>query len=176
MTIQDLLDDLGISKGAFYHYFDSKPALLDAFIERAVDAYETMLAPIAAEGDRPPLDRLRRAFVVLAGGRMGDRAFLEALRVLGVRVEGRRSGVGAAGVVSGIPGRARSACTKKFSYRFLGLSHASDRACPRRRRLLAPPVSSRRRFTLVGAATVRPPRPASHRSTSSAGPSIAEAF
>ena len=24
MTIQDILDELGISKGAFYHYFDSK--------------------------------------------------------------------------------------------------------------------------------------------------------
>ena len=28
MAIQDILDELLISKGAFYHYFDSKPALL----------------------------------------------------------------------------------------------------------------------------------------------------
>ena len=34
MTIQDILDDLQISKGAFYHYFDSKQALLEALIER----------------------------------------------------------------------------------------------------------------------------------------------
>jgi AcrR family transcriptional regulator len=29
MTIQDILDELQISKGAFYHYFDSKGALLE---------------------------------------------------------------------------------------------------------------------------------------------------
>ncbi len=33
MTIQDILSDLQISKGAFYHYFDSKQALLEAIIE-----------------------------------------------------------------------------------------------------------------------------------------------
>jgi AcrR family transcriptional regulator len=82
MTIQDLLDDLGISKGAFYHYFDSKPALLDAFIDRAIGAYERQLAPIATAGDRPPLDRLRQAMVVLTGARICDSAFLAALRVL----------------------------------------------------------------------------------------------
>jgi len=37
MTIQDLLDELQISKGAFYHYFGSKQALLEAIIERIVD-------------------------------------------------------------------------------------------------------------------------------------------
>ncbi|HYX49339.1 MAG TPA: helix-turn-helix domain-containing protein, partial [Ktedonobacteraceae bacterium] len=34
MTIQDMLDDLQISKGAFYHYFDSKQAVLEAVVER----------------------------------------------------------------------------------------------------------------------------------------------
>ena len=34
MTIQDILDDLHLSKGAFYHYFDSKQSLLEALIER----------------------------------------------------------------------------------------------------------------------------------------------
>src|SRR5665647_2543286 len=34
MTVQDILDGLQISKGAFYHYFGSKPALLEALIER----------------------------------------------------------------------------------------------------------------------------------------------
>jgi AcrR family transcriptional regulator len=38
MSIQDLLDDVGASRGAFYHYFDSKQALLEAVIERMGDA------------------------------------------------------------------------------------------------------------------------------------------
>jgi len=36
MSIQDVLDELKISKGAFYHYFDSKGDLLEALIERMV--------------------------------------------------------------------------------------------------------------------------------------------
>src|SRR5437588_10574837 len=38
MSVQDLLDDLGASRGAFYHYFDSKQALLEAVLDRMVDA------------------------------------------------------------------------------------------------------------------------------------------
>ena len=34
MAIRDILDELQISKGASYHYFDSKPALLEALTER----------------------------------------------------------------------------------------------------------------------------------------------
>ena len=30
MSVQDVLDELEASKGAFYHYFDSKQALLEA--------------------------------------------------------------------------------------------------------------------------------------------------
>jgi len=32
MSVQDILDELKISKGAFYHYFDSKLALLDGLV------------------------------------------------------------------------------------------------------------------------------------------------
>ena len=38
MSIQDVLDDVGASRGAFYHYFDSKQALLEAVIDRMGDA------------------------------------------------------------------------------------------------------------------------------------------
>ena len=34
MTIQDLQAELKISSGAFYHYFGSKPAVLEALAER----------------------------------------------------------------------------------------------------------------------------------------------
>ena len=36
-SIQDILDATGASKGAFYHYFDSKDALLDAIVDRMAD-------------------------------------------------------------------------------------------------------------------------------------------
>src|SRR6266700_3782012 len=49
MTIQDMLDDLQISKGAFYHYFDSKQALLSALIERMGDQIEQLVLAIVRQ-------------------------------------------------------------------------------------------------------------------------------
>lgn len=46
MVIQDILDALGISKGAFYHYFDSKQALLEALVERMIQTVLTIILPI----------------------------------------------------------------------------------------------------------------------------------
>ena len=34
MTIQDIRNELGMSNGAFFHYFRSKQAVLEAFIQR----------------------------------------------------------------------------------------------------------------------------------------------
>ena len=46
MTIQDMLDGLRISKGAFYHYFDSKQAVLEALVERLGEEVVQLLLPI----------------------------------------------------------------------------------------------------------------------------------
>lgn len=37
-TIQEIIDAVGVSKGAFYHYFSSKEDVLDAIAERATEA------------------------------------------------------------------------------------------------------------------------------------------
>lgn len=62
LTVQGLLDDLRISKGAFYHYFDSKPAVIEALGERLVGESERALAPIVADREADALDKLRRFF------------------------------------------------------------------------------------------------------------------
>ena len=62
LTIQDILDDLQISKGAFYHYFGSKPEVIEALAERLVDDSERMLAQIIADRELSALDKLRRFF------------------------------------------------------------------------------------------------------------------
>ncbi len=62
MTVQDLLDDLGASKGAFYHYFASKDALLAAVIERIADAVLAVVEPIAANPDLAPVAQLQAVF------------------------------------------------------------------------------------------------------------------
>ena len=65
MTIQDVLNDLGASKGALYHYFDSKQALLEGIVERYAEAIETHLARCAADPDRTAIQKLRGFFTGL---------------------------------------------------------------------------------------------------------------
>ena len=47
LSIQDVLDDVGASKGAFYHYFGSKADLLEAVVGRITDGVLEQLTPIA---------------------------------------------------------------------------------------------------------------------------------
>jgi AcrR family transcriptional regulator len=58
MSVQDVLEELGASKGAFYHYFDSKRALLLAVTERMTDAALAALAPLLHDPDLPAVEKL----------------------------------------------------------------------------------------------------------------------
>jgi TetR/AcrR family transcriptional repressor of nem operon len=62
MSIQDILDELQISKGAFYHYFDSKGDLLEALIDRMRQEAEPIILPIINDPNLPALDKLHRFF------------------------------------------------------------------------------------------------------------------
>jgi AcrR family transcriptional regulator len=64
MSIQDVLDELETSRGALYHYFDSKQALLDGVVDRLADTAMTAVAPILAD---PQLPALRKLEKVLGG-------------------------------------------------------------------------------------------------------------
>ena len=82
LTIQDILDELQISKGAFYHYFDSKHAMLEAMIERMQDEVEQLLVPIVQDTRLPALEKLARFFVTAARWKTAQkRFFLGLLRV-----------------------------------------------------------------------------------------------
>ncbi len=62
MSIQDILDEMKISKGAFYHYFDSKPALLEALISRLADEAAAAFLPMLDDPALPALEKLQRYF------------------------------------------------------------------------------------------------------------------
>lgn len=66
MSIQDLLDELDASKGAFYHYFDSKQALLEAVVERFANSGVAALSPILDNADLPALRKLEGIFAGIA--------------------------------------------------------------------------------------------------------------
>jgi AcrR family transcriptional regulator len=62
MSIQDLLDELEASRGAFYHYFESKQALLEAVIDRMVDAALGEVAHLVADPHLPAIRKLEQVF------------------------------------------------------------------------------------------------------------------
>jgi AcrR family transcriptional regulator len=67
MSIQDVLEALEVSKGAFYHYFDSKQALLEAVVERFADGVMDRMAPILSDPNLSALEKLERVFAGIAG-------------------------------------------------------------------------------------------------------------
>lgn len=64
VSIQDVIDEVEASRGAFYHYFDSKQALLEAVIDRMVDAG---LGSIEHVVDSPDLSATAKLAQVFGG-------------------------------------------------------------------------------------------------------------
>lgn len=62
MSIQDVLDDAGASRGAFYHYFDSKATLREAVLERMVDAATASVGSIVDDPDLSAMAKLDGLF------------------------------------------------------------------------------------------------------------------
>jgi AcrR family transcriptional regulator len=83
MTIQDILGDLQISKGAFYHYFDSKGEVLEALVERmVVKEVMPLLTHIVQDTNSSALEKLNRYFEAAGQWKIAKKAFmLELLRV-----------------------------------------------------------------------------------------------
>ena len=82
MTTQDILEDLQISRGAFYHYFESKQALLMALVERSGEQAEQLVLPIVSDREMPAQGKLLRVFAVLDQQKRANKDLLFAfLRV-----------------------------------------------------------------------------------------------
>ena len=62
MSIQDVLDAQGASRGAFYHYFDSKAALLEAVIDRMSEVVLATAEPILADPSLRAAEKLGTVF------------------------------------------------------------------------------------------------------------------
>ena len=82
MSIQDILNELKISKGAFYHYFGSKLALLDGLVDRMMDEALQVLQPIVDAADLPAVEKLQRYFATGSRWKVARKSFmLDLLRV-----------------------------------------------------------------------------------------------
>ena len=66
LSIQDVIDGVGTSKGAFFHYFNSKGALLAAVIDRMVETAANIVAPVAADPRLCAVEKLQGVFAGIA--------------------------------------------------------------------------------------------------------------
>jgi AcrR family transcriptional regulator len=76
MGVQDILDELQISKGAFYHYFDSKLALLGAVIDRMQAAMRQPVVSLVQDSQLSATDKLQGSFLTLFGWKTARREFV----------------------------------------------------------------------------------------------------
>ncbi len=79
MSIQDILNELQISKGAFYHYFDSKQALLEALIVDMRQEAEPIILPIIDDPSLPALDKLHQFFDTAAQWKTAHKDYILSL-------------------------------------------------------------------------------------------------
>lgn len=61
-SVQLIIDEVGASKGAFYHHFTSKEALLSEVIDRLIDSSITELQPTVDDPDLGALGKLNLLF------------------------------------------------------------------------------------------------------------------
>ena len=79
MSIQDILTTLQISKGAFYHYFSSKQAVLDGLVERTAEQAMQIILPVIQDPTLTAIDKLNHYTAASAQWKTSQKGFLVAL-------------------------------------------------------------------------------------------------
>jgi AcrR family transcriptional regulator len=72
-TVQEIIDVMGASKGAFYHYFKSKEDIINVIIEGEINKYETVMREIAAKKEKSAIEKFREMLTRLQAMRHANR-------------------------------------------------------------------------------------------------------
>src|SRR5512141_686267 len=78
-SVEELLAEVGASKGAFYHYFGSKTALLEAIVDRFVEVALVQVARIVDNDSLNAIDKFHAYFSTVARLKGEQKEFLVAL-------------------------------------------------------------------------------------------------
>lgn len=82
-SVRDIIDSVGIAKGTFYHYFESKHALLEAIAEKLIGQSETLMRAVAADTSLDAIQKMLRLYLVIGRWKTGNREqmimFLKAM-------------------------------------------------------------------------------------------------
>lgn len=78
-SVRDIIDDIGIAKGTFYHHYNSKEELLDALIIRLLDQSLLILEPIMADEQLTALKKLHKFFDEISNFKIENEGFIRSL-------------------------------------------------------------------------------------------------
>lgn len=78
-SVRTIIDTIGIAKGTFYHYFDSKQALLDGVIERMVSQRLELTKAIIHNNELDALAKFNRFYGDLGSWKNANRAFFTSI-------------------------------------------------------------------------------------------------
>jgi AcrR family transcriptional regulator len=75
-TVGDIVAELGVAKGTFYYYFDSKLAILETMVDEVISQSIMLLHEIVADETLSVLEKWARAFQVVAAWKAERKAEL----------------------------------------------------------------------------------------------------
>ena len=78
-SVGDIVDEVGVAKGTFYYYFDSKQAILEALVKELTEQSVALLHEIVADETLPVLSKWARAFQVVAAWKAERKAEMLAM-------------------------------------------------------------------------------------------------
>jgi AcrR family transcriptional regulator len=78
-TVRDIVDELGVAKGTFYYYFDSKLAVLEVMVDEVIKQSVALLQEIVADETLPVLEKWSRAFQAVVAWKAERKAELPAM-------------------------------------------------------------------------------------------------
>ena len=73
-SVQDVRDKLGISSGAFHHYFKSRAALLESLVDRIKATWTAEIYPIVSANDISAIDKLQKLLMAFNEPRNENKA------------------------------------------------------------------------------------------------------
>ena len=75
-SVNDIIHAVGVSKGAFYHYFDSKTAVLEAIVDEAVVQTQAILQDIVADEKLTAIDKWQQVMQATGNWKVARKAEL----------------------------------------------------------------------------------------------------
>lgn len=82
-SVQEIINTVGVAKGTFYHYFDSKVDILDALIRRLLEDVKASLDDIVHDESMNAVEKVERYFSFINQWKIESKPFLlQTARVL----------------------------------------------------------------------------------------------